>query len=84
MDPVSQEVIDGLYQWCDKPDAKIKVTSPQTWVYNCIAFAMGSETMWVAAGHPNKGWYAWWPETITRNDAPQSLIDAFVYMRKYL
>jgi len=79
MAPVSKEKLDGLYAWCGKPDAEIVVTSPETWVYNCIAFAMGSQSMWIASGHP-EGWYAWWPETVTRNDAPQSLIEAFMYM----
>lgn len=75
-----QSAIDELCQWCDKlsePDSKFQVTSPQTWVYNCIAFAMGSSEMWVASGHPNKGWYSWWPTGIPRNSEPQSLIEAF-------
>lgn len=79
MDTVSQDTLDALYAWCGKDDAKIEVTSPQTWVYNCIAFAMGSEEMWVAAGHP-KGWYSWWPDTVTRDDNPLSLMKAFEYV----
>lgn len=73
------EIIE-LNKWCHKDDGGFVISSPITWVYNCIAFAMGSQDMWVAAGHPRSGWYAWWPPTVERTDHPKSLIDAFKYM----
>lgn len=77
---VFEPEITELNKWCRKDDGGFVISSPITWVYNCIAFAMGSQDMWVAAGHPRVGWYAWWPPTVERTDKPQSLIDAFKYM----
>lgn len=80
MEGVSESAIIELNRWCNKSDGNFIVAGPQTWVYNSIAFAMESQDMWVAAGHPDIGWYAWWPPAVRRDDRPQSLIDAFKYM----
>lgn len=81
MEGIPPTACGAVTTWCHKMDADILVTSQPTWVYNCIAFAMGSQDMWVASAHPN-GWYAWWPDDVKvpRNSHPMSLIAAFQYM----
>lgn len=78
--PESESIVAELNAWCKKDDGNFVITSPATWVYNCIAFAMGSQDIWVAAGHPQCGFYAWWPPSVNRDGNPQSLIDAFKYL----
>ncbi len=83
MDGISQSEILSLNDWCKKTDGNFRITSQQTWVYNCIAFAMGYQNIWIAAGHPKgRNWYAWWPDDINvpRNGDPSSLVAAFQYM----
>ena len=56
-------------------DTVFKLTSPDTPVYNCIAWAMGFTDRWVdhfsAAGH-------WWPQSVEKDDTCQSLLNAFL------
>lgn len=80
MEGVLESIIADLNAWCKKDDCDFVITSPSTWVYNCIAFAMGSQDIWVASSHPKHGFYAWWPPTVNRDSKPQSLIDAFKYL----
>lgn len=55
-------------------DVNFRVLSDCTWVYNCIAWAMGYTDRWVdhvvCAGH-------WWPNGVERNLKPETLIEAF-------
>jgi len=44
-------------------------------LYNCIAYAMGTDQMWVAP-YRDAPW-VWWPDTCPFNDSPDSLIQAF-------
>lgn len=71
----------NLVNWFPKlkSDPHFSITSPLTDVYNCIAFAMGTQEMWIACANPN-GTFAWWPPTVERTMNPQSLINAFAYM----
>lgn len=55
-------------------DGNFEIKSECTPIYNCIAWAMGLDNVWVdflhIAGH-------WWPEGVGKNDSCQSLVDAF-------
>lgn len=58
-------------------DVNFKLTSPQTFDYNCIAFAMGVDDRWIdCADIP---WH-WWPETVARDRSKSGLIAAFKYL----
>ena len=76
MAAIPSTAVIELYQCC-KPTANIDVKSPATDVYNCIAYAMGSEDIWVASGGAPYGWCAWWPAGVARDLTPESLIAAF-------
>jgi hypothetical protein len=55
-------------------DPNFKLLSPCTYEYNCIAWAMGLDNVWVDpfpdAGH-------WWPDGVERGLSPEHLIAAF-------
>ena len=79
MAAIPSTAVIELYQCC-KPTANIDVKSPATDVYNCIAYAMGSEDMWVGGGVAPYGWCAWWPKGVATDRTPESLIAAFEAM----
>ena len=59
-----------------KNDRNFYLKSPQTPVYNCIAFAMGMRDRWVdCASHP---WH-WWPP-VCKGTSISCLIEAFKYL----
>ena len=50
------------------------VTSPETWRYNCIAWAFGDDQRWYwPVGHPN----FYWPPNIRRQLDMQSFIELY-------
>lgn len=55
-------------------DPNFDILSPQTSVYNCIAWAMEFTDRWVdmerLPGH-------WWPDGVTRSPSPSALVQAF-------
>lgn len=55
-------------------DDNFHILSPNTPIYNCIAWAMGYTDRWVdpviVPGH-------WWPDGVKRSSEPEALIDAF-------
>lgn len=55
-------------------DASFKILSPQTQVYNCIAWAMNFNDRWVdiaeIPGH-------WWPNGVVKSLSPDALVQAF-------
>lgn len=57
-----------------RDDRNFTIESPETPIYNCIAFAMGTQDVWVDAS--SKAW-AWWPENVSRDDTPVALTQAF-------
>lgn len=56
------------------PNLVLQITSPMDPRYNCIAWAMGTQMIWVdhnvVVGH-------WWPEGIPREDSCRALEQAF-------
>lgn len=59
-----------------KHDAQFHVNSPETYSYNCIAWAMGMDDRWVDH-HETIPWH-WWPSGVQRNLSRQALVDAFI------
>lgn len=57
-----------------RDDRNFAIESPATPIYNCIAFAMGTQDVWVDAS--STAW-AWWPENVSRGDTPAALTQAF-------
>lgn len=58
-----------------KNDAYFYLTSPCTYEYNCIAYAMGMQDRWV--DHIDIPWH-WWPP-VAKGSTVKHLIDAFRY-----
>lgn len=60
-----------------KDDVNFEILSPQTPVYNCIAWAMRLNDRWVdpymVPGH-------WWPDGVVKSMSPDALIQAFEAM----
>lgn len=63
-------------------DPQFKICSPQTPVYNCIAWAMGFKNRWVSNTssiivnfYHNR--YVWWPEGVEDSQRCEALIEAF-------
>ncbi len=55
-------------------DANFEILSPQTPLYNCIAWAMQFEDRWVSIfDYPNY----WWPNGVEKTMSPDALIEAF-------
>lgn len=48
--------------------------SPVDYIYNCIAWAMGTNVIWV--GGNLIPWY-WWPKSVPLSEDKQCLVDAF-------
>jgi len=55
-------------------DNNFHILSPDTPVYNCIAWAMGYDDRWVS---PEYGAGYWWPAGVKRSMSSDSLIKAF-------
>lgn len=57
-----------------RDDENFKILSPQTQVYNCIAWAMNFNDRWVdiaeIPGH-------WWPNGVVKSLSPDALVQAF-------
>ena len=52
------------------------ITSPRDKKYNCVAWAVGSVTLWWQwVGFPSKVWY--WPPGIDRDDMLESWVKVF-------
>lgn len=58
-----------------KNDINFYLTSPATFQYNCIAYAMGMQDRWV--DHADLPWH-WWPP-VEKGDSIRHLIKAFCY-----
>lgn len=58
-----------------KNDPNYKLTSPETFEYNCIAFAMGMLDRWIDSS--DIPWH-WWPP-VRKDTSPSSLVEAFKY-----
>lgn len=54
------------------------INSPQTFVYNCIAFAMGLDDRWVS-DNKEIPWY-WWPDGAINDGSKTALKDAFLHL----
>lgn len=59
-----------------KNDPNLCITSPQTFRYNCIAFAMGMDDRWVDS--VPLPWH-WWPLNVPKEQSCAALKEAFVY-----
>lgn len=73
VDPFRQNLIDAFHKPLEK-DKQFHVNSPETFSYNCIAWAMGMNDRWV--DHELVPWH-WWPNGVQRNKSEQALKDAF-------
>jgi predicted RNase H-like HicB family nuclease len=58
-------------------DKHFKVKSPETDTYNCIAWAMGYDNVWVVPVEEIPGY--WWPVGATKGMALENLIEAFKF-----
>ena len=58
-----------------KNDVNFKLTSPATYQYNCIAYALGMSDRWV--DHIDIPWH-WWPP-VEKGDSVSHLMEAFRY-----
>lgn len=69
-------------------DPMFAITSEQTTVYNCIAWAMGFKDRWAAivdgraipkSGVPNGQFrrFIWWPDGVEQSMRPEALVAAF-------
>ncbi len=57
-----------------KNDENFQILSPQTYIYNCIAWAMQFEDRWVdIVDEPG----CWWPDGVEKTMLPSALIQAF-------
>lgn len=74
VDPFRQNLIDAFGKPLEK-DKQFHVNSPETFSYNCIAWAMGMNDRWV--DHELIPWH-WWPDGVQRNKSKQALQDAFI------
>ncbi len=57
-----------------KDDVNFEILSPQTPIYNCIAWAMQFDDRWV---DPIKVPGHWWPVGVAESMSPEALIQAF-------
>ena len=55
-------------------DVNFKILSECSFLYNCIAWAMGYSDRWV---DPYPGPGHWWPDGVIRSITPEALISAF-------
>ena len=60
-------------------DANFEITSDCTPAYNCIAWALGMNDVWVGLDHPSNYSWAWWPEEVPCDERTESLIALFEY-----
>lgn len=58
-------------------DANFEITSDCTPAYNCIAWALGMNDVWVGLDHPNNYSWTWWPEEVPCDEHKESLIALF-------
>ena len=57
-----------------KGDVNFEILSPETPIYNCIAWAMQFNDRWVSIGdYPGY----WWPDGVAKNMSSDALIKAF-------
>lgn len=75
-----QELIGTFPSLADDPN--FRISSPSTWDYNCIAWAMGFENRWVS--HISDPYlndirkrFIWWPPGIEISERCDALIEAF-------
>lgn len=70
---------ETLIRWFPnlKNDSHFKITSNCTPEYNCIAWALGMNDVWIGLDHPNNYPWAWWPQGIPCNEKKESLISLF-------
>lgn len=69
----NRDVLIGIFPLL-KGDVNFEILSPETPIYNCIAWAMQMEDRWVdpymIPGH-------WWPNGVAKSISPESLVQAF-------
>lgn len=58
-------------------DSIFTVNSDEDMLYNCIAFAIGFQDIWISAGR-DVPWF-WWPNHIPLDTNPNSLVETFKY-----
>ena len=58
-------------------DAHFEITSDCTPAYNCIAWALGMNDVWVGLDHPSNYSWAWWPKEVLCDERTESLIALF-------
>ncbi len=59
-------------------DGSFIVSSDHNWFYNCIAFAIGYNDIWISIGREHIPWF-WWPDSAPYDLNPDSLIKVFEY-----
>lgn len=61
---------ETLIRWFPnlKNDSHFEITSNCTPEYNCIAWALGMNDVWIGLDHPNNYPWAWWPQGIPCNE----------------
>lgn len=77
---ITQNDLDLFYKDLGtlRNDKLFAITSNKDLLYNCIAWAMGTNQMWVGT-YRNVPWI-WWPSTCSLDQSPQSLVDAFTFV----
>lgn len=60
-------------------DSHFEITSDCTPAYNCIAWALGMNDVWVGLDHPTNYSWAWWPDEVPCDEQKESLIALFQY-----
>lgn len=74
---IAKNDLDSLFNDlpCLKDSASLfSPESPVDYIYNCIAWAMGTNMMWVGG---NLTPWQWWPKSVLLSDEKQTLVDAF-------
>lgn len=68
-----------LIGWFPKlqSDINFEITSDCTPAYNCIAWALGMNDVWVGLDHPSNYSWDWWPEEVSCDERTESLIALF-------
>ena len=76
-----EQIKEEFYQYFPdlRRDSKFDITSPETDIYNCIAFAMGFEDRRVDYSPEIEG--HWWPPIPVCDEKPSSLVEAFRFMK---
>lgn len=75
--PIARESLTRADVFGDRleKDANFVLTSPASYLYNCIAYAMGLEDRWIDCA--NLPWH-WWPP-VSKGETDSDLVEVFRY-----